>query len=109
MGVLQRILPRGLYWRAALILLVPIVTIQLVVSTAFIQRHYEGVTLQMTNGVAIDLEFLLAEIEAPDGDIEERRVGGLGLSLVRSFMDRFDYRRDGGFNRVNVEMKLKAA
>jgi serine/threonine-protein kinase RsbW len=52
---------------------------------------------------------LLAEIEAPDGDIEERRVGGLGLSLVKSFMDRFDYRRDGGFNRVNVEMKLKAA
>jgi two-component system, OmpR family, osmolarity sensor histidine kinase EnvZ len=64
MGVLQRILPRGLYWRAALILLVPIVTIQLVVSTAFIQRHYEGVTRQMTNGVAIDLQFLLAEIEA---------------------------------------------
>jgi two-component system osmolarity sensor histidine kinase EnvZ len=64
MAVLQRILPRGLYWRAALILIVPIVTIQLVVSTAFIQRHYEGVTAQMTNGVAIDLAFLLAEIEA---------------------------------------------
>ena len=64
MGVLQRILPRGLYWRAALILIVPIVTIQLVVSTAFIQRHYEGVTRQMTNGVAIDLAFLLDQIEA---------------------------------------------
>jgi two-component system, OmpR family, osmolarity sensor histidine kinase EnvZ len=64
MGVLQRILPRGLYWRAALILIVPVVTIQLVVSTAFIQRHYEGVTRQMTNGVAIDLAFLLDRIEA---------------------------------------------
>ena len=32
-AVLKRILPRGLYGRAALILLVPIVTIQLVVST----------------------------------------------------------------------------
>lgn len=64
MAVLQRVLPRGLYWRAALILIVPIVTIQLVVSTAFIQRHYEGVTRQMTNGVAIDLDFLLARIDA---------------------------------------------
>ncbi len=64
MGVLQRILPRGLYWRAALILIVPIVTIQLVVSTAFIQRHYEGVTRQMTNGVAIDLAFLLDRVDA---------------------------------------------
>jgi two-component system osmolarity sensor histidine kinase EnvZ len=64
MAVLQRIFPRGLYWRAALILIVPIVAIQLVVSTAFIQRHYEGVTRQMTNGVAIDLAFLLNGIEA---------------------------------------------
>jgi two-component system, OmpR family, osmolarity sensor histidine kinase EnvZ len=64
MAGLQRILPRGLYWRAALILIVPIVTIQLVVSTGFIQRHYEGVTRQMTNGVAIDLAFLLARVEA---------------------------------------------
>jgi two-component system osmolarity sensor histidine kinase EnvZ len=82
MGVLQRILPRGLYWRAALILLVPIVTIQLVVSTAFIQRHYEGVTRQMTNGVAIDLQFLLAEIEASGSDeAAMARVGPLGETL----------------------------
>jgi two-component system, OmpR family, osmolarity sensor histidine kinase EnvZ len=72
MAVLQRILPRGLYWRAALILIVPIVTIQLVVSTAFIQRHYEGVTRQMTNGVAIDLDFLLGELEAA-GTIDTAR------------------------------------
>lgn len=76
MAVLQRILPRGLYWRAALILIVPIVTIQLVVSTAFIQRHYEGVTRQMTNGVAIDLDFLLTEVAAADSAEEAQRVVG---------------------------------
>ncbi|HMS97008.1 MAG TPA: HAMP domain-containing protein, partial [Tabrizicola sp.] len=63
MSILQRILPRGLYGRAALILLVPIVTIQLVFSVEFIQRQYEDVTRQMTQGVAIDLAYLLAEIE----------------------------------------------
>jgi two-component system osmolarity sensor histidine kinase EnvZ len=72
MALLQRILPRGLYWRAALILIVPIVTIQLVVSTGFIQRHYEDVTRQMTTGVAIDLAFLLARIEAADSPAEVR-------------------------------------
>jgi two-component system, OmpR family, osmolarity sensor histidine kinase EnvZ len=82
MAVLQRILPRGLYWRAALILIVPIVTIQLVVSTAFIQRHYEGVTRQMTNGVAIDLDFLLAEVEAAGSvDAARARVGPLAEEL----------------------------
>lgn len=62
--VLKRFLPRGIYARAALILIVPIVTIQLVVSMAFIQRHYEGVTRQMTQGVALDLKLVLQEFEA---------------------------------------------
>ncbi len=66
MSILQRVLPRSLYGRAALILIVPVVAIQLVVSTAFIQRHYEGVTRQMTQGVAIDLGFILQEVAAAD-------------------------------------------
>jgi two-component system osmolarity sensor histidine kinase EnvZ len=64
MSVFQRILPRGLYGRAALILIVPILAIQLVFSTEFIQRFYEDVTGQMTQGVAIDLRFLMDEIGA---------------------------------------------
>ncbi len=60
----KRFLPRSLYGRAALILIVPIVTIQLVVSMAFIQRHYEGVTRQMTQGVAQELSFILTEFAA---------------------------------------------
>ncbi len=51
----KSLLPRSLYARAALILIVPIVTIQLVVSIAFIQRHFDRVTKQMTHGVAIEL------------------------------------------------------
>ncbi|NJM83369.1 MAG: two-component sensor histidine kinase, partial [Tabrizicola sp.] len=73
MSPLRRMLPRGLFGRAALILIVPIVTIQLVVSTAFIQRHYNGVTRQMTQGVAIDLGFLLSEVER-GSSVEEARL-----------------------------------
>lgn len=52
---------------------------------------------------------LTAEIELQDGPMEEREIGGLGLTLVRTLMDRLDYRREDGFNRLKLEMKLKAA
>ncbi len=64
---IKRLMPRGLYGRAALILILPIVTIQLVVSIAFIQRHFEDVTRQMTTNVVQDVTLLLRRIEAaPD-------------------------------------------
>ena len=52
---------------------------------------------------------LAADTAPPEGDIEHREVGGLGLTLVKSFMDRLDYRRVDGFNRLTMEMKVKAA
>ncbi len=83
MSILQRLLPRSLYGRAALILIVPVVTIQLVVSTGFIQRHYERVTRQMTEGVAIDLAFLLAEIARhPDLATAGREVQPVARALA---------------------------
>jgi len=52
---------------------------------------------------------LAAETALPEGDLETRPVGGLGLTLVKTFMDRLDYRRVDGFNRLTMEMKVKAA
>ena len=65
---LKAMMPRGLYGRAALILIVPIVTIQLVVSIGFIQRFYENVTLQMTQGVVVELRLLLGAVAAEPGE-----------------------------------------
>ena len=56
---LKSLVPRGLYGRAALILIVPVVTIQLVVSVTFIQRHFEGVTRQMTRGMVQEVLLVL--------------------------------------------------
>lgn len=61
---LKSLLPRGLFGRAALILVVPVVAIQLVVSVVFIQRHFERVTEQMTTSIGIEIRHLLAEVEA---------------------------------------------
>jgi two-component system osmolarity sensor histidine kinase EnvZ len=60
------VLPRSLYGRAALILIVPIVTIQLVVSITFIQRHFERVTEQMTESVAREISLLRAEVDGAE-------------------------------------------
>ncbi len=68
---IKRYLPRSLYGRAALILLVPIITIQLVVSFAFIQRLYEDVTVQMTQNMVPQLELLLDAVPNGEGALSE--------------------------------------
>ena len=60
---LRRPFPRSLYGRAALILIVPIVTIQLVVSVVFIQRHFEGVTRQMTASIFLGVNYLREQVD----------------------------------------------
>ncbi|MGP1357361.1 ATP-binding protein [Roseicyclus sp.] len=57
---LKRFAPRGIYARAALILILPVLAVQLVVSSVFIQRHYENVTEQMALALSLDLRLILA-------------------------------------------------
>ncbi len=81
-GGQRRWFPRGLYGRAALILLVPIAAIQLVVSVVFLQRHFEDVTRQMTRSLAPTLSYLAAEVEsAPDEAAARARLAALGPRL----------------------------
>ncbi len=74
-------LPRSLFGRATLILVLPIVAIQLVVSTAFLQRHFEGVTRQMTQGIATELGYVL---DGADQSFAEgtRRAEVLGMTVA---------------------------
>ncbi len=59
-------MPRSLYGRAALILILPVITVQLAVSVVFIQRHFEGVTEQMTATMMLDLQYLLDVVDAAE-------------------------------------------
>ncbi|MEM9341423.1 MAG: ATP-binding protein [Pseudomonadota bacterium] len=66
-GWLKYLSPRSLIGRTALILLVPIITVQLVVSYVFIQRLYEDVTEQMTRSMMPSLLVVTAEMgETPN-------------------------------------------
>ncbi|PJE28276.1 Osmolarity sensor protein EnvZ [Pseudooceanicola marinus] len=64
---LKRYVPRGIYGRAALILVLPVVTLQLVVSVVFIQRHFEGVTVQMSRSAGRDVQMVLQETIEGEG------------------------------------------
>lgn len=80
---IKRILPRGLYGRAALILVLPIVALQLVVSLAFLQRHFEGVTLQMTRNIIHEISLIADEVSAaPDAGAAARAAARLGEDLA---------------------------
>ena len=79
---LNRFMPRGLYGRAAMILIVPIVTLQLVVSIAFLQRHFEDVTGQLTYGLGVELQLLRDEL-AEGGLAEAAGVAeSLGIEMA---------------------------
>lgn len=90
-------MPRSLYARAVLILLVPVVTILLVVSVVFIQRLYENVTRQMTEGVAQEVRLVLNRIEEasdPAGALQAafEIAAPLGIEISSATTDLEDRR-----------------
>ncbi|SEL91020.1 two-component system, OmpR family, osmolarity sensor histidine kinase EnvZ [Roseovarius tolerans] len=91
--ILKRYLPRGLYARATLILLLPVITLLLVVSLVFAQRLFDDVTQQMVKTVAREVRLVLDEPEgSPVADaleIERRRVSEADMPATDSY-DWFD-------------------
>ena len=60
---IKQYMPKRLYWRAAIILLFPVIFLQLIVSVVIIKRHFEGVTEQMTRTVASQIELIATTVE----------------------------------------------
>ena len=84
---IKHLLPRGLYGRAALILILPVVIIQIVVSVTFIQRHFERVTEQMTQGVALEIQVMRHEIAIANTLADARaRLKPLASDLALEFV-----------------------
>ncbi|WGW02854.1 ATP-binding protein [Tropicibacter oceani] len=103
---LKRYMPRSLYGRAALILVLPVVTLQLVVSVAFIQRHFEGVSVQLSRELARAVNLATAE-QASGLDLSQ----ALDLRLSKVSADdvpRADFRRWYDFTGIVVIRTLRA-
>jgi anti-sigma regulatory factor (Ser/Thr protein kinase) len=54
-------------------------------------------------------EFDPASIPTPslDASLGDREVGGLGIHLVRSLMDRLEYKRDGAKNLLTLRKRIR--
>ena len=80
-------MPKRLYFRAALILVFPVVFLQLIVSIVFIQRHFEGVTVQMTRTVAAELDLVTEVIEREGAMAANQIAHSLGMSMSKVSQD----------------------
>ncbi len=84
---LKSYMPRSLFGRSLLMILLPVVVLQLVVGFVFIQRHFAQVTTQMASSVALELEYA-AELVEEMNSIEEARAAL--SSLERPFNIRLE-------------------
>lgn len=84
--IARSLVPRGLYARAALILFLPVVVVTLVVGVMFLQRHFDGVTRQMTSSMAHELDFVARQIELADDVLDARaKAEGVARPLSLAF------------------------
>jgi two-component system osmolarity sensor histidine kinase EnvZ len=83
------ILPKGLYARALLIIIAPMVVLQSVVAFMFMERHYNLVTERLSAGVVQDI-VLLIELNKlstqAGGQSRIRRIAQEKLGLVVDFL-----------------------
>ncbi|MEM1346277.1 MAG: ATP-binding protein [Pseudomonadota bacterium] len=79
-ATIKRSLPTGLFWRAFLILVIPMIGLQVVVASVFIQRHYDGVTEQMARSVAREINHAIRSVEAaPDPETAQALLDAMAV------------------------------
>ncbi|MGE3142652.1 MAG: ATP-binding protein [Hyphomonadaceae bacterium] len=57
------IMPKGLYWRTLLIIVVPAAVLQLIITLVFLDDHWKATTKRMSQGVAADVSLMIALYE----------------------------------------------
>ncbi|MGL5446915.1 MAG: ATP-binding protein [Rhabdaerophilum sp.] len=86
---LNRILPKGLYTRALLIIIMPMVLLQTVVAYVFMERHWQSVTSRLSQALSQDIAALIEVYEQFPGEMGTRtitRIGEQRLGLDIEFL-----------------------
>ncbi len=93
----KTILPKSLFGRALLILLLPTVMIQLVMTYVFFDRHWDNVTRYMSNALAGEAAFLVRQLEVMPPKQKSRAVEDFeevtGISVFFDAVESFDDQR----------------
>jgi two-component system osmolarity sensor histidine kinase EnvZ len=88
-GTIKGVMPKGLYARALLIIIAPMVVLQSVVAYMFMERHYNFVTQRLAAGVVGDIATLIEiyKVYPQDADhMQLRRIAQEKLGLVVDFL-----------------------
>ncbi|MTI19032.1 HAMP domain-containing protein [Rhodobacteraceae bacterium RKSG542] len=84
---LHRILPKSLYVRALMIIVIPIVLLQSVVAFVFMERHYDLVTRRLSEAVVRQMAAVVEMVETYNHndnytDLKRISANALGLSVT---------------------------
>ncbi|EEE39159.1 sensor histidine kinase [Rhodobacteraceae bacterium KLH11] len=79
---LKPYMPRSLYARAALILVLPVIVVLLVVAIAFLQKHLEEVTAQMTRTAAREVTLVTDVMEGAETQLQALAAARQDLQVL---------------------------
>src|SRR5262245_13206529 len=88
-ALIKNVMPKGLYARALLIIIMPMVLLQSVVAYVFMERHWSRVTQRLSAGVVQDIATLIEvyKVYPQDADHTQlRRIAQEKLGLVADFL-----------------------
>lgn len=74
---LRQLLPKSLFGRSLLIVLLPLLILQAVLAYVFYERHWDTVTRWLAVGLAGEVSLLVEMLETADGEVERNDVLGL--------------------------------
>ena len=84
---LKSMMPKGLYARALLIIIVPMVILQSVVAFVFMERHWNVVTQQLSAGVVHDIAALIEIYKGYPQDADRTLLRRIALERLNLFVD----------------------
>jgi two-component system osmolarity sensor histidine kinase EnvZ len=75
LGLLSNVLPKGLYARALIIIIAPVVLLQSVVAFVFMERHWQTVTRRLSDATTREISLLLSVYKSyPHDDKYEKLI-----------------------------------
>lgn len=94
--VLKKFLPKTLLWRTLLILIVPVIAIQVVISFVFFDRHLSKQTELLSDNIARTIAFAIEYVDERGGEEETARMfqkieryGGITVMERDAFREKF--------------------
>src|SRR5690606_30136286 len=82
-GFLKNLMPRTLFGRSILIVVLPILLLQILVTYIFYERHWDDVARRLAQGVAGDIATVISLRDRFPGAVAEADILGIARSQMR--------------------------